>query len=377
MLSAQLKAHIFERDAHHFNSTLEAALFRDNVPVGIYRQLVKDVNANLPTLHRYLKLRQRMLALAELSYEDLYAPLVNEVDRRYSVEDAVTMTLAAVAPLGPEYGKKLAHGLMSGWTDFLPSTGKHAGAYSTGVYGVHPYQLLNFNGQWDDVSTLAHEAGHSMHTLLAGESQPFATSGYAIFVAEIASTLNENLLVYRALAEAGNNRERLALLGQRLESLRTTLFRQTMFAEFELGIHERSEKGEALTGEALSTAYLELVRRYYGHDKGICAVPELYGDEWSFIPHFYYDFYVYQYATSLIASTALTKAILDHQARGDTTARDRYLAMLSAGGSDFPGNLLERAGVDLTTSAPFLAAMQEMNAVMTQIESILATAPAK
>jgi oligoendopeptidase F len=245
------------------------------------------------------------------------------------------------------------------------------------VYGVHPYQLLNFNGQWDDVSTLAHEAGHSMHTLLAGESQPFATSGYAIFVAEIASTLNENLLVYRALAEAGNNRERLALLGQRLESLRTTLFRQTMFAEFELGIHERSEKGEALTGEALSTAYLELVRRYYGHDKGICAVPELYGDEWSFIPHFYYDFYVYQYATSLIASTALTKAILDHQARGDTTARDRYLAMLSAGGSDFPGNLLERAGVDLTTSAPFLAAMQEMNAVMTQIESILATAPAK
>ena len=377
MLSTQLKAHIFERDAHHFNSTLEAALFRDNVPVGIYRQLVKDVNANLPTLHRYLKLRQRMLALAELSYEDLYAPLASEVERHYSVEDAVTMTLAAVAPLGPEYGKKLAHGLKAGWTDFLPSTGKHAGAYSTGVYGVHPYQLLNFNGQWEDVSTLAHEAGHSMHTLLAGESQPFPTSGYAIFVAEIASTLNENLLVLQALAEARNDQERLALLGQRLESLRTTLFRQTMFAEFELGIHERSEKGEALTGEALSTAYLKLVRRYYGHDKGICSVPDLYGDEWSFIPHFYYDFYVYQYATSLIASTALTKAILDDQSHGATAARDRYLAMLSAGGSDFPGNLLERAGVDLTTSAPFLAAMQEMNAVMTQIESILATAPAK
>jgi oligoendopeptidase F len=345
--------------------------------VGIYRQLVKDVNANLPTLHRYLKLRQRMLGLKDLGYEDLYAPLVNEVDRHYSVEDAVTMTLAAVAPLGTEYGKKLAHGLKAGWTDFLPSTGKRSGAYSTGVYGVHPYQLLNFNGQWDDVSTLAHESGHSMHTLLAGESQPFATSGYAIFVAEIASTLNENLLLHRALTEAHNDQERLALLGQRLESLRTTLFRQTMFAEFELAIHERAEKGEALTGEALSVAYLELVRRYYGHDKGICAVPELYGDEWSFVPHFYYDYYVYQYATSLIASTALTKAILDDETRGGGAARDRYLGLLSAGGSDFPGNLLAKAGVDLTTSAPFLAAMQEMNAVMTQIESILSTMPAK
>ena len=377
MLSAQLKAHIFDRDVHHFPSTLEAALFRDNVPVSIYRQLVKDVNANLPTLHRYLKLRQRMLGLASLGYEDLYAPLVSEVDRHYSVEEAVAMTLTAVAPLGPAYNKKLAHGLQSGWTDFLPSPGKRAGAYSTGAYGVHPYQLLNFNGQWDDVSTLAHESGHSMHTLLAGESQPFPTSSYSIFVAEIASTLNENLLGHRALTEARNDQERLALLGQRLESLRTTLFRQTMFAEFELAIHERAEKGEALTGEALSAAYLELVRHYYGHDKGICAVSELYGDEWSFVPHFYYDYYVYQYATSLVASSALTKAILDDQARGGTAARDRYLGLLSAGGSDFPGTLLAKAGVDLTTSAPFLAAMQEMNAVMTQIESILGAAPAK
>jgi oligoendopeptidase F len=377
MLAAQLKAHIFDRDVHHFASTLEAALFRDNIPVGIYRQLVKDVNANLPTLHRYLKLRKRMLGLAELGYEDLYAPLVSQVDRHYSVEEAVSMTLAAVAPLGREYGRKLAHGLHAGWTDFLPSTGKRAGAYSTGVYGVHPYQLLNFNGQWDDVSTLAHESGHSMHTLLAGENQPFSTSGYAIFIAEIASTLNENLLLHRALTEARDDQERLSLLGQRLESLRTTLFRQTMFAEFELEMHERAEKGEALTGEALTAAYLKLVRRYYGHDQAICRVPDVYGNEWSFVPHFYYDFYVYQYATSLVASTALSKAILDEEARGGSAARDRTLALLSAGGSDFPGNLLARAGVDLTTSAPFLAAMQEMNAVMTQIESILSAAPAK
>ncbi|HEX7599907.1 MAG TPA: oligoendopeptidase F [Polyangia bacterium] len=376
-LSAQLKAHLFERDVHHFPSALESSLFRDNVPVHIYRQLIRDVNANLPTLHRYLKLRQRMLGLADLGYEDLYAPLVSAVDRHYSVEEAMAMVLAAVAPLGSPYGAALAHGFKAGWTDFLPSTGKRAGAYSTGVYGVHPYQLLNFNGHWDDVSTLAHEAGHSMHTLLANQTQPFPTSGYAIFLAEIASTLNENLLVHQALTQVRSDDERLALLGERLEGLRTTLFRQTMFAEFELQIHERAEKGEALTGEALSVAYLELVRRYYGHNQGFCHIDELYGDEWSFVPHFYYDFYVYQYATSLIASSALTKSILDEQAHGETTARDRYLAMLSAGGSDFPGALLARAGVDLTTSAPFQAAMQEMNAIMGQIEAILAAKPAK
>jgi oligoendopeptidase F len=373
-LYAQLQAHVFESKAHQFGSSVESALFRDNIPVDLYRQLIKDVNTNLPTLHRYLTLRKRMLGLPELAYEDLYAPLVKEVDRRYTVDEAMAMTLSAVAPLGPEYRRKLETGYKSGWTDFLPRTGKRAGAYSTGVYGLHPYQLLNFNGQWDDVSTLAHESGHSMHTLLTYEHQPFATSSYATFVAEVASTLNENLLFRRALADARTDRERLALLGARLENLRTTLFRQTMFAEFELGIHDRAEKGEALTGEALSAAYLELVRRYYGHDQKICRVAELYGDEWSFVPHFYYDFYVYQYATSVVASSALAKAILDDDAHGRTTARDRYLALLAAGGSDYPTTLLKRAGVDLTTAGPFNAAIEEMNAVMTQIEALLPVA---
>jgi oligoendopeptidase F len=376
-LYAQLRAHVFESNAHRFGSSVESALFRDNIPVDIYRQLIKDVNANLPTLHRYLALRQRMLGLPELGYEDLYTPLVARVDRRYDVDQAMAMTLAAVAPLGAEYQRKLEGGYEAGWTDFLPRRGKRAGAYSTGVYGVHPIQLLNFNGQWDDVSTLAHESGHSMHTLLAFEHQPFATSGYATFVAEIASTLNENLLFRRALTDARTDEERLALLGERLENLRTTLFRQTMFAEFELGIHERAEKGEALTGEALSAAYLELVRRYYGHDQRICRVADLYGDEWSFVPHFYYDFYVYQYATSVVASSALAKAILDDEAHGGTAARDRYLDMLAAGGSDYPTTLLKRAGVDLTTPGPFNAAIEEMNAVMTQIEALLPAGKAR
>lgn len=371
MLYNQVKAHVFDKDVHKFDSTLQAALFRDDVPVTLYRQLITDVHANLPTLHRYLALRQRILGLSQLGYEDLYAPLVAQVERKYSVDEGVAMTLAAVAPLGPDYQKKLQEGLKAGWTDFLPSTGKRAGAYSTGAYGIHPYQLLNFNGQWDDVSTLAHESGHSMHTLLSMEAQPYPTASYAIFVAEVASTLNENLLFQKSLAEARSDEERLALLGERVESLRTTLFRQTMFAEFELAIHERVEKGEALTGEALSESYLELVRRYYGHDKGVCKVADLYGDEWVFVPHFYYGYYVYQYATSVVASSAFARAILDDQARGKTDARDRYLAMLSAGGADYPAELLKKAGVDLTTPAPFKAAIDEMSSLMTQMEALL------
>jgi oligoendopeptidase F len=207
------------------------------------------------------------------------------------------------------------------------------------------------------------------------QAQPYATADYATFVAEVASTLNENLLFRHALGRARTHEERLALLGQRLENLRTTLFRQTMFAEFELAIHERVEKGEALTGEALSAAYLELVRRYYGHDQGVCQVADTYADEWVFVPHFYYDFYVYQYATSEIASSALVRAILDDEARGSTAARDRYLAMLSSGGSDYPAKLLAKAGVDLATPGPFRAAIDEMVAVMAEMESLLPSAP--
>ncbi len=374
-LHAALRAHVFEQEAHRFGSTLESALFRDNVPTAVYRQLLKDVNANLGTLHRYLALRQRMMGLERLGYEDLLAPLVKEVDRRYDIAEAQQLTLAAVAPLGSDYQSKLRGGFESGWTDFLPSTGKRSGAYSTGVYGVHPYQLLNFNGSWMDVSTLAHECGHSMHTLLAFERQPFPTSNYAIFVAEVASTLNENLLFQKALADAGSDAVRLSLLGSRLEQLRRTLFHQAMFAEFELAIHERAEKGEALTGEKLSAAFLELLRRYYGHAQGVCQVDEAYGVAWASIPHFYYGYYVYQYSTSLVASTALAKAIRDEAAQGSTATRDRYLQMLAAGGSDYPVDLLKRAGVDMTTSAPFQAAMAEMNGTMDQIEALLARAP--
>ncbi len=372
-LQAQVQAHVFNRNVRKFKSSLEASLFRDNIPTRVYTQLIADVHANFPTLHRYLNLRKRMMGLKTLRYEDLYAPIVKEVDLHYTPEQAMDLTLAAVAPLGSAYVDTLRGGFANRWVDWMPSTGKSSGAYSTGAYGVHPYQLQNFTGFYDEVGTLAHESGHSMHTYLADQHQPYVTHDYATFVAEVASTLNENLLFHSMLKKTKDKPTRLFLLGSYLDNLRGTLFRQTLFAEFELRIHEMVERGETLTGENLSALYLKLAREYYGHDKGVCKVDALYGVEWSYIDHFFYNFYVYQYATSIIASTAIANGIRDEAAlpRPSTKRRDAFLAMLGAGSSKYPIDLLKDAGVDMTTSAPFKASMREMNAVMDEIEKLL------
>jgi oligoendopeptidase F len=238
---------------------------------------------------------------------------------------------------------------------------------------VHPYQLLNFNGQYEDLSTLAHESGHSIHTALSFENQPYPTASYALFVAEVASTLNENLLLHHMLDKAKDDATRLSLLGTWLDGARTTLFRQAQFADFELQMHEKAEKGETLTGENLTKLYLDTLRLYYGHAKGVCQVDDLLGIEWAFIPHFYMRFYVYQYATSFVASTALARGIREEAAAGKSTAkRDAYLKMLSSGGSEYPIDQLREAGVDMTTSKPFDATIAEMNATMDEMEKILA-----
>ena len=371
-LNSQMQAHIFDRDVHKYASCLENSLFGDNIPPRVYTQLLDDVHANLPTLHRYLRLRQRMMGLKELSYEDVYAPIVAEVKMSFTPEEAKALVLDAVAPLGREYADTLRGGFASRWVDWFPSTGKSSGAYSTGAYGVHPYQLQNFTGLYDEVGTLAHESGHSMHTYLADQHQPYVTHDYATFVAEVASTLNENLLFHYMLNRTKDKAARLYVLGSYLDNLRGTLFRQTLFADFELKIHEMAEKGETLSGENMSKLYLELVRKYYGHAQGVCTVDALYGTEWSYIPHFFYDFYVYQYATSIVASTALANGIREEAAMGrGTPKRDAYLRMLSSGSSEYPIDLLKKAGVDMTTSAPFRAAMVEMNRVMDEIEKLL------
>jgi oligoendopeptidase F len=371
-LYAAVRAHLFTKKVRGFDSALASALFASDVPTAVYRQLLQDVHRSLPTFHRYLALRKRMLGLTVLRYQDLYVPMVPRVDMKFAPDEARAITLEAVAPLGKEYVDTLRRGFESRWTDYLPSTGKRSGAYSTGVYGVHPYQLLNFNGMYDDLSTLAHESGHSMHTWLANAAQPYPTADYPIFVAEVASTLNENLLLHHMLARAKDDDTRLYLLGSYLDNLRATLFRQTQFAEFELAMHEMAERGETLTGENLSELYLKITRAYYGHDQGICRVDDSVAPEWAGVPHFYMNFYVYQYATSVVASTALAKAIREEATHHQTARRDAYLRMLRAGGSDHPIELLRDAGVDMTSSAPFDAAIAEMNGIMQEMEGILA-----
>ena len=374
-LDAHVRTHVFNRDVRKFGSSLEAALFDYNIPVSVYTQLIADVHANLPTLHRYLKLRQKIMGLPALGYEDLYAPMVEKVDLQYTPEQAMALTLEAFAPLGPDYVETLRKGYASRWVDFMPTTGKRSGAYSNTVYGVHPYQLLNFNGAYDDVSTLAHESGHSMHSYLSTASQPYATSDYSTFVAEVASTLNENLLFHHVLDQAQDDRTRLFLLSSYLDTLRTTLFRQTLFAEFELRIHEMVERGEPLTDEALSKLYLGLLRQYYGHEQGVVQIAEPYGAEWAYIPHFYRNFYVYQYATSMIGGMTLAENIIGAPAVKSGRAaqgRDAYLTLLKSGSSKYPVDLLKDAGVDMTTSQPFEAAIREMNRLMDEIERIVA-----
>ena len=372
-LGAQIQAHEFSRKIRKFDSSLDEALFGDNIPKTVYSELIKDLHANLPTLHRYLKLRKRMMGLDKLGYEDLYAPIVQKYDRRFTPEEAMALTLDAVAPLGPAYQEALRKGFATRWVDWFPHPGKRSGAYSTGAYGIHPFQLQNFTGLYDEVSTLAHESGHSMHSYLADQTQAYPTHDYPIFIAEVASTLNENLLAHAMLAKATSDDERLALLGSTLDGLRTTLFRQGLFAEFELRIHEMAAGGEPLSGENVSELYLKLVRQFYGHDEGICEVKETYKSEWAYIAHFYYDFYVYQYATSAIASAKLADGIRTERAAktASTAKRDAYLGMLSSGSSRYAYEMLKDAGVDMATPEPFAAAMREMNATIDAMEAIL------
>jgi oligoendopeptidase F len=302
-LDAQARRDVFYARARKYPTALAAALDAANVPEAVYRTLVAETNRALPTLHRAFRLRGKLLGIPDLAYHDIYAPLVASVDLKFPIERGKALTLEAVRPLGDDYVATVRNAFDSRWMDVFPQPGKRSGAYSNGsVYDVHPFVLMNYNEDYEAVSTLAHEFGHAMHSHLANQAQPYPTADYPIFVAEVASTFNEALLLQKMLAEAKTDDERLFLLGSSLESMRGTFYRQAMFAEFELAIHETVEKDESLTGEKLSKIYLELLRRYPGEDQGVVKIDEAYGVEWAFIPHFYFNFYVYQYATSLAAS---------------------------------------------------------------------------
>ncbi|HYK91066.1 MAG TPA: oligoendopeptidase F [Acidobacteriota bacterium] len=370
-LNAQVRQDLFYVKARKYNSCLESALDSNNIPTSVYSSLVDNVNRQLGTFHRYLKLRQRILGVDQLHYYDLYAPLVPSADLRYSVEEAEKRVQAALKPLGEDYVSTVRNAFGGRWIDFYPTEAKRSGAYSNGAaYDVHPYVLLNYNGKYDDVSTLAHELGHTMHSHLSNKTQPYPTSQYPIFVAEVASTFNEALLLDYMLNQIKDDKVRLSLLGNYLEGIKGTVFRQTQFAEFELRIHEMVEKGTPLTGDALNEVYKKLVRKYYGHDKGICVVDDEIQAEWMFIPHFYYNFYVYQYATAFTASASLSESVIS----GDKSATRKYLEFLCSGGTDYPIELLKKAGVDMTTAAPFDLTMRKMNRVMDEMERILSEA---
>jgi oligoendopeptidase F len=367
-INGSLQKSVFYARARKYGSNLEAALGGPNIPVSVYMRLVEGVNRNLPTFHRYLRLRQRMMGVDALHYYDLYAPLVGEVNLRYSPDEAQAHVLASVAPLGNEYTSVVQRAFTSRWIDFFPNDGKRSGAYSNGgAYDVHPYILLNYLGQYNDMSTLTHELGHTMHSYYSNRTQPFPTANYQTFVAEVASTFNEALLLDHMLKQISDEPTRLSLLGNYLEGAKSTVFRQTQFAEFELRMHEMAERGQAITGEAVARLYIDITRRYYGHVDGVCAVDDYIANEWSYIPHFYSDFYVFQYATSFTAAEALSARVLAGDA--DTTAR--YLAFLSSGGSKYPIELLSRAGVDMTSDEPLQLTVDKMNRVMDEMEGML------
>jgi len=373
-LNGEVQSDVFYAKARNYNTALERALDAANIPTTVYTRLIDGVNRGLPTFHRYLNLRKKMMGVSELHYYDLYAPLVSSVDLSYTVDEAEKQVLEALTPLGPDYAAAANRAFNERWIDMYPTPGKRSGAYSNGgAYDVHPYMLINYNGKYNDVSTIAHELGHTMQSYLSNKTQPYPLADYPIFVAEVASTFNEALLIDHMLKTIKDDATKLSLLGNYLEGIKGTVFRQTQFAEFELRAHEMAEKGEPLTGDALSKLYAEITKKYYGHDKGVCIVDDYIQYEWSFIPHFYRNFYVYQYATSFTASAALSEKVL----AGDPAATKRYLTFLSSGGSKYPIDLLKDAGVDMTSDEPLNLTLQKMNRVMDEMEKLIAKMPAK
>jgi len=363
-LAAKLKGDIFTMKSRGYGSSLEMALDGPNVPTGVYRTLVDETNAGLPQLHRYFALRQRMLGLPDMHYYDIYPPLV-QLDRTFTLDEMRTTTLAAVRPLGRAYVDTLAKATSAKWMDPWPRPGKRSGAYMNGgIYDVHPYLLLNLSNQYDGLSTYAHEWGHAMHSLLAKEAQPYELAGYATFTAEIASTATEQLLFTHMMGQAKTKEEKLYYLGMQMENIRGTFFRQAMFAEFELKIHEMAEAGEGLSGERFSEVYYDLLSRYHGPN---VTLDKAYAAEWAFISHFYRDFYVYQYATSIAAGVAFGRRILDG---GDREA-ERYLGVLRAGGSDYPTEILRKAGLDMTTPDPYRALVATFKDILDQAEALI------
>ena len=362
-LDSQVKGLIFNARARNYASTLEAALDRTEVPVSVYHNLINAVHENLPLMHKYVELRKKLMGVDELHMYDLYTPIVGDADREIPYEEAKKIIVEALKPIGEEYLSILQEGFDNRWIDVYENEGKRGGAYSS-CGDPHPYVLLNQKDTLDSMFTIAHEMGHSLHTVYSIRNQPVCQADYVIFVAEIASTCNEVLLVRHLLGKTTDKRERAYLINHFLESFRGTVFRQTMFAEFELFMNELAEKGETLTADALCEKYYELNKQYFG--SAITVDPEI-AYEWERIPHFFYNFYVFQYATGFSAACAIANRILTE---GEPAVAD-YKKFLSAGGSMDPISILKLAGVDMTTAAPINEALKLFGELLDEMEELM------
>lgn len=363
-LSAQVKANIFNARARNYDSAIEASLYPDDIPVSVYDNLIKAINDNMNLMYRYISLRKKMLGVDELHMYDVYAPMVKDVKMEFPYEEAVKIVIKALAPLGEQYIQDLKKGFESGWIDVYENEGKRSGAYSWGHYDVHPYVLLNHTDTLDSMFTIAHEMGHSMHSLYSWRSQPYVYSNYKLFVAEVASTFNETLLTEYLLNTINDKNKRLYILNHYFESVKGTVFRQTMFAEFEKIIHQKAEEGEALTADLLCSIYHDLNVKYFGPEMVVDSNIDM---EWARIPHFYTSFYVYKYATGFSAATALSQKVLN----GEPGALERYLDFLKSGGSDYPINQLKSAGVDMTSPEPVISCLKLFEKYLDEFESLL------
>ena len=364
-LAAQVKGALFQAKARNYESALQNELDGGNIPEAVYRTLIAEANRGLPVLHRYFDLRRRMLKLPDLGYWDIYPPLVKS-DRTYSLAEMRQLTIEAIKPLGDDYQALFADVSSKRWMDPLPRPGKASGAYMNGyVYDVHPYLLLNLSDKYDGLTTYAHEWGHAMHTLLANEAQPFELAIYPTFTAEVASITHEMLLSSMMFDRAQSKDDKIFYLGQIMDKYRQDVFRQSMLAEFQLAVNDIATKGEGLSGEKMSAIYMDLLKRYHG--PGVQIEPA-YASEWAFIPHFYAGFYVWQYATSITAANFFAQRLM----HGTPADRDRYLAMLRGGGSDYGYNLLKTAGLDMATAQPYRLVIDSFSKVLDQAEALIA-----
>lgn len=364
LYNSQVRQLIFQAKTRKYSSTIEASLDENNVSKEIYENLLEAVNENLDKMHKYISMRKRCLGLDEQHIYDVYIPLISGVDNKYTIEEAKELVLSALSPLGEDYIEIVRKAFDNRWIDFVENEGKRSGAYSMGVYGVHPYILLNFDGTIGSVFTLAHEIGHTMHSYFSNKTQSYIDSKYKIFVAEVASTTNEVLLMEYLLKEAKTDKERLYLVNRYMEKFKSTVYRQTMFAEFEKVTNELAEQGEALTDDRLTEIYFELNKKYYGSD---VVVDKEIGYEWMRIPHFYYNFYVYQYATGFSAAVAIAYRIL----RDEKNALEDYKEFLSSGCTKDPVSLLKIAGVDMAKKEPIEDALKIFEKTIEEMERLL------